>query len=175
MIEREIGESLSNAAVLEQLAEEAAELAQAALKLARILRGENPTPKTAEEAAEHLSEEAADVLVCMDVLVAATNYLTCIDETVDAKKMRWLERLKKQKEMKIGSMNNGPAARYVDKLIEVDVAPVVHGEWLLKHIGMGHHWECSVCHTNLCIYVTENTKFCPNCGAKMDGGKHETD
>lgn len=53
----------------------------------------------------------------------------------------------------------------------VDVAPVVHGEWMLKHVGMGHCWECSVCHTNPCIYVTENTKFCPNCGAKMDGGK----
>lgn len=50
-----------------------------------------------------------------------------------------------------------------------DVAPVVRGEWLLKHIGAGHYWECSVCHTNPCIYVTEHTKFCPNCGAKMDG------
>ena len=30
-------------AMLEQLAEEAAELSQAALKLARVLRGENPT------------------------------------------------------------------------------------------------------------------------------------
>lgn len=47
-------------------------------------------------------------------------------------------------------------------------AEVVHGRWELKHIGVGHYWECSVCHTNPCIYVTENTKFCPNCGAKMD-------
>ena len=52
-----------------------------------------------------------------------------------------------------------------------DVAPVVHGEWILKHIGHGHYWECSVCRTNPCIYVTENTKYCPNCGAKMGGGK----
>lgn len=51
-----------------------------------------------------------------------------------------------------------------------DVEPVVHGEWLLKHIGAGHYWECSICHTNPCIYVTQHTKFCPNCGAKMDGG-----
>lgn len=51
-----------------------------------------------------------------------------------------------------------------------DVAPVVHGDWLLRHIGVGHYWECSACHTNPCIYVTEHTKFCPNCGAKMDGG-----
>ena len=57
-----------------------------------------------------------------------------------------------------------------------DVAPVVYGEWLLRHEGYGHYWECSVCHTNPCIYVTEHTKFCPNCGAKMDGGvDHEAD
>lgn len=50
----------------------------------------------------------------------------------------------------------------------VDAVPVVHAEWLLRHIGHGHYWECSHCHQNPCIYVTENTKFCPNCGAKMD-------
>lgn len=50
-----------------------------------------------------------------------------------------------------------------------DVAPVRHGEWLLRHKGYGHYWECSACHTNPSIYVTKDTKFCPNCGAKMDG------
>ncbi len=49
-----------------------------------------------------------------------------------------------------------------------DIQEVNHGEWLLKHVGAGHYWECSVCHTNPCIYVTENTKYCPTCGAKMD-------
>ena len=53
----------------------------------------------------------------------------------------------------------------------LDYAPVRHGEWLLRHVGHGHYWECSECHTNPCIYVTEDTKFCPNCGTKMDGGK----
>lgn len=57
----------------------------------------------------------------------------------------------------------------VSKAHAIDVAPVVHGDWLLRHIGTGHYWECSVCHTNPCIYVTEHTKFCPNCGARMDG------
>ena len=49
------------------------------------------------------------------------------------------------------------------------IDPVKHGKWELKHIGVGHYWECSVCHTNPCIYVTKDTKFCPNCGARMDG------
>lgn len=64
----------------------------------------------------------------------------------------------------------------IDSIPAADVAPVVYGEWLLRHEGYGHYWECSVCHTNPCIYVTEHTKFCPNCGAKMDGGAdHEAD
>lgn len=46
--------SLGEPALLEQLAEECSELAQAALKLARKERGENPTPKTEEECVENL-------------------------------------------------------------------------------------------------------------------------
>lgn len=48
------------------------------------------------------------------------------------------------------------------------IDPVKRGYWNLRHIGAGHYWECSVCHTNPCIYVTKDTKYCPNCGAKMD-------
>lgn len=40
---------IGEAALLEQLAEECAELAHVALKMARIIRGENPTPKTLDE------------------------------------------------------------------------------------------------------------------------------
>lgn len=46
----------------------------------------------------------------------------------------------------------------------------VQGEWVLKHVGAGHYWECSACHENPCIYVTKNTNFCPHCGARMAGG-----
>ena len=59
-------------------------------------------------------------------------------------------------------------AKMIKNAPTVDAVPVVHGEWLLKHVGRGHYWECSVCHANPCIYVTNDTKFCPNCGAKMD-------
>ena len=52
------------------------------------------------------------------------------------------------------------------KLPAADVAPVVHGTWLLRHIGHGHYWECSICHATP-IYVTNNTNYCPECGAKM--------
>lgn len=51
----------SLAATYEQLAEECAELGKAALKYARILRGENPTPVTKADALESINEEWSDV------------------------------------------------------------------------------------------------------------------
>ena len=60
------------------------------------------------------------------------------------------------------------AIRAISNVPAADVAPVVHGRWILYYAGHGHYWLCSVCHTNPCIYVTKNTRFCPNCGAKMD-------
>lgn len=57
---KEIGE----AAMLEMLAEELAECAHEVLKLARVLRHENPTPKTEKEVRASLREEWSDVIQC---------------------------------------------------------------------------------------------------------------
>ena len=57
-------EKIGRAAMLEQLAEEASELSQAALKMARIMRGENPTPVTRMQAEKNLIEEYTDVRLC---------------------------------------------------------------------------------------------------------------
>ena len=59
-----IPEVVGKPAAYEQLAEEATELAQAALKYARILRNENPTPMTEKEAYGNIVEEYADVFLC---------------------------------------------------------------------------------------------------------------
>ena len=61
-------EIIGEAAALEMLAEECAELSQAALKLARIIRGENPTPVKEDRAICAVMEEWADVLVCSEYL-----------------------------------------------------------------------------------------------------------
>lgn len=78
--------------ILAQLAEEAAELSQAALKLRRALEGTNPTPVTVEDARENLTEEAADVYLCLEILNV------CIDnpkvlEFRQQKRRRWIQRL----------------------------------------------------------------------------------
>ena len=45
-----------------------------------------------------------------------------------------------------------------------DVAPVVHGHWII--CSDGYYPYCSVCKCE--PKGREMTKFCPNCGAKMD-------
>ena len=90
-------ETIGLPAVLEQCAEELAELTQAALKMARKLRGENPTPMTHAQAAEHLHEELGDVRLCLKVLDVAMGG----DNTtaVEAEKLqRWLDRLTPEQE-----------------------------------------------------------------------------
>ena len=47
-----------------------------------------------------------------------------------------------------------------------DVAPVRHGRWIASH---DEFCACSIC--KYPVYVGWNqTNYCPNCGAKMDGG-----
>ena len=64
----EIIEKYGEAYMLRQLAEECAELAQAALKLIRAYRME--TPMRVDEARERLIEEIADVQVMSDAIYA---------------------------------------------------------------------------------------------------------
>ena len=61
-------ELIGDPATYEQLAEECTELAKAALKMARILRGENPTPVTSDECMANMVEEASDVVLCLNDL-----------------------------------------------------------------------------------------------------------
>lgn len=73
-----------------QLAEECSELAQAALKLRRVLDRVNPTPVTYDEAIESLYEEAADVTGCLAVLDIEVSDLAA-DQARKFK--RWAKRL----------------------------------------------------------------------------------
>lgn len=83
--------------ILAQLAEECAELGQAALKLRRALTGDNPTPVSADDAEDHLWEEAADVILCMNLLgewPVIEGVGSAIEEQMDKKEARWARRLR---------------------------------------------------------------------------------
>lgn len=94
-----IQKTLSKEEILCQLAEEAAELSQAALKLRRALTQVNPTPKTPEEAEENLREEIADVWVCLNALLEDKDGKTMdgIFDMVCAKEERWVYRIRSAK------------------------------------------------------------------------------
>lgn len=73
-----------------------------------------------------------------------------------------------------GSVDFGFGASNIRDLINAipaaDVAPVVHGTWELRHGS----WYCSNCGRGYKIKfgVAPACKhnYCPNCGARMDGG-----
>ena len=81
-------EIIGKPAMLEQFAEEATELAQAALKMARKLREENPTPKTQEECEGNLVEEFTDVIQCARELDLKVD-----EEQIKAKEQRFKDRM----------------------------------------------------------------------------------
>lgn len=96
-------EMIGTAALLEQLAEESAELAQAALKMARKIRNETPTPKSHADCVANLQEEIADVELCISILPAALNDPAEVGRTMSAKHRRWNERLHDEKLWEVSS------------------------------------------------------------------------
>ena len=52
----------------------------------------------------------------------------------------------------------------IDKAPSADVAPVVHGRWIPSENG-GYY--CSNCDRRVAFLIYN--RYCPNCGAKMDG------
>ena len=59
----------------------------------------------------------------------------------------------------------------VEKQPAADVAPVVHGEWMWNDDEQGFY--CQHCPTTYWKSpdVPSAFKYCPHCGAVMDGGK----
>lgn len=77
-----------------QLAEEAAELSQAALKLRRRLDGTNPTRVSKEDAWKQLFEEVADVWLSLKVLGLDEDSMLERYQDIQAEKVdRWADSL----------------------------------------------------------------------------------
>lgn len=73
-----------------QLAEEAAELSQASLKMLRAMHGDTPVPET--DARMHLLEELADVALCSKVITSKVDD-RIVKGIMMQKAKRWEERL----------------------------------------------------------------------------------
>lgn len=63
------------------------------------------------------------------------------------------------------------ALEMFDEVPAADVAPVVHGRWIEDH----DYLKCPECNVmvkwDFTFFDIGNWNFCPNCGAKMDGGE----
>lgn len=78
----------------------------------------------------------------------------------------------------LGSFN---AIRAIEELHTVDAVPMRHGRWITNKYG---ETVCSECDNNALQILTgclvnrhfepHKSKFCPNCGAKMDGERGMT-
>ena len=87
----------------------------------------------------------------------------------------------------ISALKTHPDAQHnepltLEELREMDGEPVRHGRWVDEYGGKyaNHHYRCSVCkgsalltsyRDGLFSFQTEQkrSKYCPHCGAKMDG------
>ena len=96
-----IAANLSAEDILCQIAEEAAELAQAALKLRRAMTQTNPTPMSIEEAEKNLIEEYGDSVGAMTAYYmkhgAIDRKVAEIIEQGNPKFNRWAQRIKEGK------------------------------------------------------------------------------
>lgn len=97
-----IDEHMTRASLYEMFAEEATELAQASLKMARIIREENPTPVDPLDAWKSIEEEWNDLYLVKRVLSITTDYAA-----LKKKADRWIKRIE-EREAKYGDHDGTP-------------------------------------------------------------------
>ena len=63
------------------------------------------------------------------------------------------------------------AKREIAEMPAADVAPVVHGRWKTKgYVCGGTEYQCTACGETEWRTSIDRFRWCPFCGAKMDGG-----
>lgn len=143
--------SIGEPALLEQLAEECSELEQAALKLARLERGESPTPKAPGQCLTALIEEVADVKLCVSVVEKSRDLNAGrIADIVELKEERWAQRIREARNKKPmeRSYRKRPVvvkAYQTRESVEIETLEgVMHaspGDWIITGVN-GEKYPC---------------------------------
>lgn len=141
--------SIGEPALLEQLAEECSELAQAALKLARQERGENPTPKIFTEThigcLKDLIEGMSDVEMCISVI--DTSRALDIRFFSAEKEKRWAQNIRETKPIERSYRKRPVIVKAVQTLKGIDIETpegVMHaspGDWIITGVN-GEKYPC---------------------------------
>ena len=82
--------------------------------------------------------------------------------------------------LKTSFEEDGHLSSYIEEFIDnaptIDAEPVRHGLWIQSKIVPDYHY-CSLCKVAHKMQMSCNVyvllKYCPHCGAKMDGGKDD--
>lgn len=154
MTEINMVDAIGEPAMYEQLAEECSELGKAALKLARVLRGENPTPMTEEAARAKVIEEFTDVAQ----ITGELDLIIDVDQQ-DRKRRRFWERWEKKDDTRIAEISDAIRKSKATR-------PIIHFDYadLIQPIKI---WECPTCHTSY-SYIDHKTGYCMTCGQHID-------
>lgn len=88
------------------------------------------------------------------------------------------EYILRQAALKAIHTSTAPALE-VKAMPAADVVKVRHGRWIDKTWTTEDDWSCynhhviicSVCNKQFDYIINEKSNYCPNCGAKMDGGQ----
>lgn len=95
-----------------------------------------------------------------------------------------IQRNKTVDDMVLGEIRKIATENGIDTIITLNDKAIIqalknfvevrHGEWIeiVKDIGRGRtitSYQCSLCD----VYTAKELNYCPNCGAKMGGGKAE--
>ena len=74
------------------------------------------------------------------------------------------------KNMKCDYCSTSDYIYMIEDMPAADVAPVRHGRWVEKEkYTFGIMYDCSLCEDRI-LDNGHPWNYCPNCGAKMDGG-----
>jgi hypothetical protein len=65
------------------------------------------------------------------------------------------------------------AKKIIEDAPTVEAVEVVHGRWIGETGGYMWRQNCSVCNGPVYNKMKPYYNYCPYCGAKMDGDKHE--
>lgn len=80
-----------------------------------------------------------------------------------------------ERELAIEALSRGEGCgnvcrRAIERILAADVAPVRHGRWIEQEkYTFGVMYDCSIC-GNRVLDTGHSWNYCPNCGARMDGG-----
>ena len=79
------------------------------------------------------------------------------EEAIEAAKRAWAKGLE--------------PSQYIEIIPAADVATVRHGRWIKVGYACGEtEWQCSACKETEWRTSASRLRYCPFCGAKMNGG-----